>query len=181
MPQGLGLRIDFQSGALGDMLRRAAEGGRDLSEPLALSGDVMENSIRQRFRDGRGPGGIPWIPSNRARADAAPKKGVVGPQRGATLIKSGALSTGISSEVSGQSVTAGVQAGTKSAKYARTHQFGATIVPRVAKFLVFNIPGVGLVFAKKVTIPARPFVGIDAGDVEALTEVWTHYAQDLLS
>lgn len=41
--------------------------------------------------------------------------------------------------------------------YAPVHEFGATIRPRQAKYLRFRI-GDRIVFAKKVTIPPRPYV-----------------------
>jgi phage gpG-like protein len=50
--------------------------------------------------------------------------------------------------------------------YGPIHQFGGTIVPRKAKALAFRMGGGNspLTFAQKVTIPARPFLGISAGD-----------------
>lgn len=47
---------------------------------------------------------------------------------------------------------------------ARVHQYGATIVPKNAKALAFRAGG-HLVFAQKVDIPARPFVGLSDADV----------------
>jgi len=42
--------------------------------------------------------------------------------------------------------------------YARIHELGGEIVPRQAKALRFHIPGVGWRTAKRVRIPARPFL-----------------------
>lgn len=44
-------------------------------------------------------------------------------------------------------------------EHAHVHQFGATIVPKNAEALVFEIGG-ETVHAKQVTIPPRPFVGL---------------------
>lgn len=41
---------------------------------------------------------------------------------------------------------------------AAVHQYGATIYPRNKLFLVFMVDGI-LRFARKVTIPARPYIG----------------------
>jgi phage gpG-like protein len=52
---------------------------------------------------------------------------------------------------------------------AKVHQFGATITPKNAKALHFRLGGRD-VFAKRVTIPARPYLGIsadNAADLEA--------------
>lgn len=52
----------------------------------------------------------------------------------------------------------GVTVGTNVVQ-ARVHQFGATIRPKNGPFLIFPGPGgKGLVFSKKVTIPARPYL-----------------------
>src|SRR5262249_52110977 len=42
-------------------------------------------------------------------------------------------------------------------QYATLHQFGGTITPKRARVLAFKVRG-QQVFARKVTIPARPFI-----------------------
>ena len=52
---------------------------------------------------------------------------------------------------------------------AKVHQFGAVITPKNAKALHFRLGGAD-VFAKKVKIPARPYLGVsaaNAADLEA--------------
>lgn len=53
---------------------------------------------------------------------------------------------------------------------ARIHQFGGVIKPVNAKILAFNI-GAKKVFAKKVTIPARPYLGVSAENARDLEEL----------
>jgi len=55
-------------------------------------------------------------------------------------------------------------------KGALAHQFGAVIVPKNGKALVFNFGG-KTVFTKKVTLPARPFMGLSAANIADLHEV----------
>lgn len=50
---------------------------------------------------------------------------------------------------------------------ARVHQFGAVIKPKGAKALHFKFAGKD-VFAKKVTIPARPYLGVSADNARDL-------------
>ncbi|MGO4872748.1 MAG: phage virion morphogenesis protein [Roseiarcus sp.] len=50
---------------------------------------------------------------------------------------------------------------------AKVHQFGATIVPKDARALHFMFGGED-VFAKKVTIPARPYLGVSAQNARDL-------------
>lgn len=58
----------------------------------------------------------------------------------------------------------GVEFGS-DAKYARLHQFGGTIKPKRAKRLRLGDSGI---FAKQVTVPARPWLGVSKSDEAAL-------------
>jgi len=51
------------------------------------------------------------------------------------------------------------------AKYGAIHEFGGTIVPVRAKFLHFTTKDGREVFAKKVTMPKRPFLGPSLHDM----------------
>lgn len=56
-------------------------------------------------------------------------------------------------------------------KHAHVHQTGMTIRPRNAKRLVFRVgANAQPVFAHKVTIPARPFIGLSAENEADLVE-----------
>jgi len=59
-------------------------------------------------------------------------------------------------------------------EYAHVHQYGATIKPKEADKLVFSLGG-NTVFAKEVTIPARPFVGLSADNREEIIELVTDF------
>lgn len=60
-------------------------------------------------------------------------------------------------------------------EWAHVHQFGATIKPKEADRLVFSLGG-RTVFAKEVTIPARPFVGLsDDNRSEIIDLVTDHF------
>lgn len=52
---------------------------------------------------------------------------------------------------------------------ARVHQFGAVITPKNAKRLSFELGG-KRVFAKRVTIPARPYLGVSAQNARDLEQ-----------
>lgn len=53
--------------------------------------------------------------------------------------------------------------------YAGIHQTGGTILPKKAKRLVFRL-GNKTIFARKVTIPARPYLGISAENAADILE-----------
>lgn len=90
------------------------------------------------------------------------------------LVKSGGLLDSIDHTVKGDSVEVG-----SSKEYAAVHQFGAIIVPVEAKNLVFTIGGT-LIFAKKVTIPARPWLGLSAQNRLDLRDLANDMLLDLM-
>lgn len=145
---GVGIRIkpkgiDETLAALGRIAGRL-----DRAEPMydAIGGSLVA-STQRRFEEGRAPDGNPWPPSIRALAEG-----------GKTLVDTGRLmqsQTHIASET-------GVEVGTNLI-YAAPHQFGATIRPVAAPKLRFRILG-RWVSVDEVTIPRRPFLGIDEDD-----------------
>lgn len=62
---------------------------------------------------------------------------------------------------------------------ARVHQFGAVIRPVKGKVLAFMLGGVR-VFARKVTIPARPFLGVSPANARELLETAERYVAKAL-
>lgn len=75
-----------------------------------------------------------------------------------TLHQSGDLADLIDTSVSGGSVSI-----VSALVYSRIHQLGGVIKPKNKKQLAF-MAGNKLVFATKVTIPARPYLGISPQD-----------------
>ena len=157
---GAQITIDVQDQLLSTSLSRAASRCADLTPlMMAIGGDIMQ-SVSRRFETGHGPGGVAWPPSLRALATG-----------GQTLVDRGHLRDSITMAADASSVTVGT-----NKIYAAVHQFGATIEAKNAAFLLFRTPGGGYAQAKSVTIPARPFFGIDGTDAEVIGETadaWT--------
>jgi len=107
-------------------------------------GAYMESQTRLRFERGEAPGGEPWKPSIRAQLEG-----------GQTLLKSGRLRSSIT-YVAGEDQ---VEIGT-NVVYAAMHQLGGTVTAKSAPFLMFKVGG-RFVRKTSVTIPARPFLGVD--------------------
>lgn len=93
-----------------------------------------------------------------------------------TLFLSGALADSIDHELQSSSAVAWGS----SLIYAGVHQFGAVIVPDSAKTLAFSIGG-SPVFAKKVTIPARPYVGISDENSREIESTALRFVSDVLT
>ena len=103
-------------------------------------GRVMKTDIQMNFRQSKGPDGTPWAPLKI--------------RQGQPLKDTGRLFNSITYAVSDDEVEIGT-----NVLYAPVHQSGAVIKPKRGKFLVFPGPQ-GPIFARKVTIPARPFIGL---------------------
>ena len=110
---------------------------------------------RERFETGTAPDGTTWKPSARAKRDS-----------GQTLVDTRRLQDSITHEPDDRGVTIGT-----NTIYAAIHQFGGTIVPKAKKALRFFIPGAGWITTRKVTMPPRPFLGANGGDLEEFAEI----------
>jgi len=166
-------------------------------QPLyATIGTALVNRIRLCFKMGVDPWGSPWQKikfrapaiqrvmgkdgNYKAKRDAAgnlvhTKKGVAqlaanaAGNAGQPLRDTGALQRSISSSATADHVAVGT-----NLKYARIHQFGGVIRPKNKKMLAFPGPTGAIVFAKKVTIPARPYMPLRRASTEvALPPAWS--------
>lgn len=122
---------------------------------------VLRTRIQLAFRSSRGPSGAAW-PALKFR-------------QGQPLRDKGRLYGSIQARRDGDGVIVGtnLKIPNNGNSLGAVHQFGMTIKPKKAPFLVFAVPGrKGLVFAKQVTIPARPFMPLDAAGQVALPPAW---------
>lgn len=122
----------------------------------AALAETARESTLERFRQSREPSGKKWRTSIRAAATG-----------GKTLIASTQLRTSIKS----YSNEKGFAVGT-NAKHAATHQFGEpgrTIRAKTSKGLRFQVGGRWVTKKQvKVTIPARPYLGLSDGDMQEI-------------
>ncbi|MCA0303481.1 MAG: phage virion morphogenesis protein [Proteobacteria bacterium] len=155
---GVSARLEFNSAPLSALLARLHDAASEKRPVLDAVGGILEANTKHRFETGKGPGGASWKQSLRVRLFG-----------GQTLRDHGNLMASISYQVTDDAVEWGT-----ADRRARIHQFGGTIVPKGPKGrLVFRLPGLpaaeasgddGLRFARKVVMPARPFIGFDADD-----------------
>lgn len=152
----------------------------------AAIGAALRTRILLCFKLGIDPWGNKWRPikfrAPAGRADAKgrfklSKKGAGQQQANSTgsagqpLVDTGDLRGSISVRSDGQGVTVGT-----NKISARVHQFGATIRPKTGTTLAFPGPNGPIVFAKKVTIPARPYLPLRRADVVELPPAWSQLA-----
>ncbi|OYZ03497.1 MAG: phage virion morphogenesis protein [Polaromonas sp. 28-63-22] len=141
-------RADGLQGLQAGLARMAALGQRPRPIWDAI-GQYGESSTRLRFKNQAGPDGQRWKPSRRAQ--------ISGPGR--TLIMKARLLRSITHRADNSGTSWGT-----NVIYAGIHQFGGTIKAKGGGALRFRLPGGGFVTVKKVTIPARPFIGVNADD-----------------
>ena len=157
---GVDIRYDIRglgraSRAFNAMLAR----GEDTLPLMDEIGSMLVTSTQERFEEGRGPDGEPWEPTKRG---------------GQILVDSGRLRDSYIHQPSARQVRVG-----SNLIYAGVHHYGATIEPKNAKALAFNI-GSHLVFARKVTIPARPALGVDADDEREIVDITEDFYTEAL-
>lgn len=155
--------IDGLEAALAPLRRVAArlENQRPLWDEV---GAYLESTVSRRFETGSGPYGLFWTPSRRAREG-----------QGQTLVDSGRLRSSITRNVFGT----GVEVGSNVA-YAAIHQFGGTIRAKTAKGLRWRYRARGAnqeqwATKQSVTLPPRPFIGIDDDDAAEIVRISADY------
>ncbi len=124
---------------------------------MAAIGTELVASTHMRFVSQKDPDGQPWHILNTEYAKDKRNSRI--------LTESGRLRDSINSRPGNDHVLVGT-----NVIYAAPHQFGAVIVPKSASHLFFRIGG-EMVAAKKVTLPARPFLGISSDDQTAIAEI----------
>ena len=154
---GASVEVRIDDRAVKALLARLAAAADDLTPAMDRVGRAIAADVQRRFEEGVGPDRNPWPPSLRAAL-----------QGGRTLIDSARLLQSITWEAATRSVRIGT-----NVLYAAIHQFGGTIKAKGGR-LAFTLADGSFVRPTQVTIPARPFLGIDddqeaivAGEIEA--------------
>lgn len=163
-----GIKITIDDRDLRVLLDGLQQRAGHLAPLMAELGAHVESTSKLRFRAGAGPEGVPWKPSIRAQTEG-----------GQTLRDSGALRDSITRRTDATKAEIG-PAGGPAAVYGAIHQFGGTIQPKAAPYLAFRLPGGGFVRTKQVTIPARPYMGVDDADLVALRAITADYLAQAL-
>jgi phage virion morphogenesis protein len=151
------LQVDrAQLGRAAGGLERLSRVLGDLWSTMDKIGAYLVSSVQRRFQAGVAPDGSPWVPSIRAAT-----------QGGKTMMLSGQLAASLAHEAGRDQVEVG-----SNKVYAGIHQLGGTIFAKNAPNLRFRI-GERWISKPSVTIPARPFLGIDERDqveIEAIVD-----------
>lgn len=154
------IRIE-QTGEMDELVRRlnglAGIRAGDITGAIA---EGVRTRTMEQFSEEKSPDGEAWKTSVRARTAG-----------GKTLTKTGVLKNSIHA----RSDDTGMAVGTNDIR-AATHQFGdtRTIHPKKGEYLAFQVGGKWVrCRSVRITIPARPFLGINEDDLEDVKDILT--------
>ena len=156
--------------AKGDMqflvksLRRLQKAGANPAPLLKRIAFAGENATLARFADEEGPDGEKWVESLRKQLNS-----------GKTMRKDGHLVGGITSDSSATEARWG-----SNRIYAAIHQFGGVIKAKTSKGLAFTLANGDGVITQSVTMPARPFLGINKDDGEDIVALVREYVNEAM-
>jgi phage virion morphogenesis protein len=160
---GATVTVSFQGDSIAAGFRALQKLGHEPAGMLRAMGSELRTVTEHRFETARDPQGNAWKPWSPGYAAITKSISIL---RGG-VVRRGSLMGSLTFDVQGHTLRLG-----SNKIYAAVHQFGATIVPKNAKALFFPMMGAsGHVFgvrAKKVTIPARPYLGFGPADRAAV-------------
>lgn len=142
-------------------LQKAGGNPAPLLKQIAALG---ENATRARFADEEGPNGEKWVESLRKQLHG-----------GKTLTKDGHLGDSITADSSDTEARWG-----SNRIYAAIHQFGGVIKAKTSKGLAFTLANGDGVITQSVTMPARPFLGLNNDDKDDIVHLVRQYVNDAL-
>lgn len=142
--------VSLNWGGFDKVLGKAAHKLGDTQALMESVGEALRSGTLQRFEKEEDPTGKKWKASARAMAEG-----------GKTLDKESQLKDSIDYAATPDKVMVG-----SNLPYARIQQKGGTIKPKKGKYLKFKGLSGKDVFVKEVTIPARPYLGVSADDME---------------
>ncbi len=149
---------------------RALDGLGRTDELMAALGELVVSQTMRNFQLEQAPDGTKWKKSRRAVL-----------QGGKTLQKEG-MRGGLMGSITYKVGSGGTEVYIGSNKpYAAIHQCGGKIRPKNKKFLVFPGADGDTVFAKEVTIPARPYIGLNQEIEDEAREIMKEFIKDSLS
>lgn len=144
------------------VLAEVVSRAENIEGALRNIGEALLETTDERFDSQSGPDGVAWQPLSvltlRQRAEA-------GYGAGPILTRSKRLRNSVSYQVSGSVLRLG-----PNTVDAAVHQFGATIAPKSAPALRIPLGSQGAVYAQRVTVPARPYIGFGPRDEEMSRE-----------
>lgn len=115
----MGIKILVKENKTLTVLRALERSGKDFTPILREIGTLIESSVQQRFDTKTDPDGKAWAAWSAKTAEARAKE-----NRGALLVYTGNMRSGLSSSVANKQVRVGF-----NVDYAQNHEFGTSKIP----------------------------------------------------
>lgn len=163
------VQVQIDSKELESVLNVAAKKISNHTALLKNIGEALLNVTLERMDREESPDGTRWQELNPGYKKQKRSDKMLQEQGTASGLK-GSLSY----QVSGDTLELG-----SNKIYAAIHQYGGTIEPVSAKKLYFKM-GNRLVAANKVTIPARPYLGIGSHEERAINDVVQDFLAEII-
>jgi phage virion morphogenesis protein len=145
--------IEIDSGRVQTLLERLSNGcsPAGMADTFKEIGEDLVYSTQQRFITGVAPDGERWESLSAVTLRLRARRGRQGTK---PLVDTGTMSGNVSYQLTGDGLTVGVKRrfGKSAKATAAVHQFGTTSAGR----------------NHKVTIPARPFLGLSEADIDGI-------------
>lgn len=157
---GSTLTVNVDDLKLDKGLRAMLRASRNLAPAMDEIGEMLVSSVIERFEREEDPDGNPWEVSARAQAEG-----------GQTLTDNAILKGSITHEAHSRHVDVGTPE-----IYGAIHQFGGTIKPTNAKWLLFQVQGKWCM-VREVEMPQRAFLGFNAPDNARALAILTRHLE----
>ena len=162
------INIELDDTDIRHTFNRLLQAGADMQPLMRNIGETLLNSTRERFKDEESPDGATWEPLS------AITKKIKKKNQDKVLTQDGHLAGQLTYRANPKYVEIG-----STRIYASVHQFGATIKPKNGAALVFGPEG-GKIYARSVTIPARPYLGVSSEDRTTIVDAVNDYLKQQL-
>ncbi|MCA3421001.1 MAG: phage virion morphogenesis protein [Roseomonas sp.] len=158
-----GVRITINTAEFRDAIQGLGALMRRPQAAMAEIGEALILSTQERAAAEQSPDGVAWPKLNPGYAAA--KRG------GSMLRETGRLLGSLTRRADGHRVVVGT-----NVIYAAIHQFGGTVRPKSGGRLAFRL-GRTRVFARSVSIPARPWLGVSDADRAEIMAIFQDHAR----
>lgn len=152
---GILLHAEIEDSGIRAKLMALLAFGRNPADAMRDIATYGESSTRERFRMQIGPDGNRWKPSLRVQLHG-----------GKTLTKDGHLAGSITSRSSSKFAEWG-----SNRIYAAIHQIGGEIKAKFSATLRFRLANGAFVSTNKVTIPERPYLGVNDENASDILDI----------
>lgn len=160
---GIELKADIRDHATQELLDQIIRNMGSLRPAMMEIGEHLQGSVEERFRTETDPQGNAWEPLSAFT--------LANKRNDQILTERGGLRGSVHYTVGDHALEQGT-----NKIYGAIHQLGGTIRPKNGPALAIGRPGGEFALVKKVTIPARAYLGLSDDDKLAIDAILARHA-----